>query len=115
MKNISAILKKMRKTPPPLKKKYSRYIPSAFLRTVHNTDEDFAKVENLFDTAQKSLFDVQFNDKIFTSKLLLASAMSLNNLRINLNSVSNDMKKVADESEMRECGKKFVERFNTND
>ena len=114
MKNISVVLKGINDKKIS-EKKARYYIPSGFLRTVYNTDEVFAKTKNLFNAAQESLADVTFNEKIFTSKLLLIAAMAMNNSVTNFDETSELMKKIADESNLRECGKKFVENFGWND
>lgn len=110
MKNISGVLKAIndKKTS---KKKETNYEPSGLLRTVHNSDNDLAQTEKLFKTAQKSLADVTFNEKIFTAKLLLIAAVAVNNSVINFDEISNLMKKIAAESDLRECGKKFLENL----
>lgn len=110
MKNISGVLKGINDKKIS-KKKEQFYIPSGFLRTVHNTDEDFANTANLFHTAQEYLAKVTFNDKNFTSKLLLIAAMAMNSSVTNFDETSELMKKIADEVHLRECGKKFVENF----
>lgn len=110
MKNISGVLKSLNDKKIS-KKEEQYYIPSGFLRTVYNTEEDFAKVGRLFDIAQKSLANVTFNEKSFTSKLLLIAAMAMNNSVTNFDETSELMKKIADEENLRECGKKFVENL----
>lgn len=110
MKNISGVLRGVNDKKIS-QKKSQYYIPSGFLRTVHNTEEDFIKTENLFNTAQKYLSSVTFNEKIFTSKLLLIAAMAMNHSVTNFDETSELMKKIADESNLREYGKKFVENF----
>lgn len=114
MKNISGVLKGMNDKKA-LKKKEQYYVPSGFLRTVHNTEEDFIKTKKLFDVAQESLANVTFNEKIFTTKLLLIAAMAMNNSVTNFDETSELMKKIADESDLRECGKKFVENFGLDE
>ena len=114
MKNISGVLKGINDKKN-LDKKNFVYIPSGFLRTVYNTDEDFAKTAKLFDISQEFLSNVTFNEKIFTSKLLLIAAMAMNNSVTNFDETSELMKKIANESDLRECGKKFVENFGWND
>lgn len=110
MKNISHVLKGFNDKKTSTKKKFI-YVPSAFLRTVHNSEEDFANTAKLFETAQKNLADVTFNDNIFTSRLLIIAATAMNNSETNLDGVSEHMKQIADESELRGCGKKFFENF----
>jgi hypothetical protein len=114
MKNATAILKSINEKKTSTKKN-QKYVPSAFLRTVHNTEEDFKNTARLFDTAQQNLFDVSFNDKIFSSKLLIIAAVSMNNTETNLDEVSEHMKQIATESELRGCGKKFFENFALDD
>ena len=111
MKNVSKVLKGINDKKIS-QKKNQHYIPSGFLRTVHNTEEDFIKTEKLFNIAQKSLAKVNFNDKIFTSKLLLIAAMAMNHSVTNFDETSELMKKIADEENLREYGKKFVENFS---
>ena len=106
MKNISGVLKGINDKKISTKEDFI-YIPSGFLRTVHNTEEDFAKTAKLLSTAQKHLANLTFNDKIFSSKLLMIAAMALNNSEINFDEVSKSMKQVAEESDLRGCGKNF--------
>ena len=110
MKNISGVLKGVNDKKISKKKKIT-YIPSGFLRTVHNTPEDFIKTEKLFGIAQQSLENVTFNEKVFTTKLLLIAAMAMNNSVTDFDKTSELMKQIANESDLRECGKKFVENF----
>ncbi len=114
MKNVTAILKSINEKKISTREK-QKYIPSAFLRTVHNTEEDFKNTARLFDTAQQNLFDVEFNDKIFSSKLLIIAAVSMNNSEANFDEVSEHMKQIASETELRGCGKKFFENFGLED
>lgn len=111
MKNISHVLKGFNDKKTSSAKKDFIYVPSAFLRTVHNTEEDFAKTAKLFDTAKKNLADVTFNDNLFTSRLLIIAATSMNNSGTNLDEVSEHMKQITDELNLRGCGKKFFENF----
>ena len=111
MKNISGILKGINDKKISTKKEFY-YIPSGFLRTVHNTEGDFKRTAELFDLSQESLANVNFNYKVFTSKLMLVAAMSLNNSEIKFDEVSNNMKKIADEMELRGSGKNFFENFD---
>lgn len=106
MKNISGILKGINNKKISAKKDFF-YIPSGFLRTVYNTEDDFKKTAHLCETAQKKLADVTFNDKIFTSKLLIVTAMALNNTAFNFDKVSENMKKIVDETNLRGSSKKF--------
>lgn len=110
MKNISGVLKGINDKKN-LDKKNFVYIPSGFLRTVYNTDEDFAKTAKLFDISQEFLSNVTFNEKIFTSKLLLVAAMAMSHSAADFDKSSELMKKVVDEENLREYGKKFVEKF----
>ena len=110
MKNISGVLKGINDKK--ISAKESRYyITSGFLRTVYNTEEDFAKTKKLFEIAQEKLANVNFNYKIFTSKLLMISAMTMNNSATNFDEVSDNMKQIAAETELRGCGKNFFENF----
>ena len=109
MKNLSGILKGIneKKTS---KKEIYEYGTSGLLRTVHNTEEDFMKVQKLYQYAQESLADVNFNEKIFTSKLLLIAAVAIINSAPDFDDKTCElMKKIAAESDMREGGKKFLE------
>ena len=108
MKNIAGVLKKLNDKKVTNRKK-SRYIPSAFLRTVHNTEEDFVKAGKLFDVASESFFNVRFNEKIATSKLVLVTAMALGSTAANFDETTELMKKAVEESDIRTGGKKFVE------
>ena len=111
MKNISGVLKNIGNKKISEKKSDRYYIPSGFLRTVYNTEEDFAKTKKLFEIAQEKLANVNFNYKIFTSKLLMISAMTMNNSATNFDEVSDNMKQIAAETELRGCGKNFFENF----
>ena len=113
MKNISGVLKNIGNKKISEKKSDRYYIPSGFLRTVYNTEEDFAKTAKLFEVAQKNLNDVTFNYKIFTSKLLMVAAMAMNNFEANFDEVSDNMKQVAIETELRGCGKNFFANFGS--
>ena len=110
MKNISGILKGINDKKISAKKEFY-YIPSGFLRTVYNTENDFKKTAELFDTAQKMLANITFNDKIFSSKLQIIAAMSLNKSSTNFDETTENMKQVATELELRGSGKKFFENF----
>ena len=114
MKNISGILKGIN-AKKPSKKKINPYESSGLLRTVHNTAEDFEKTEKLFKAAQESLAEVQFNERIFTAKLLMIAAVAINNSAPNFDEKTCAlMKQIAAESEMREGGKKFLETLGIN-
>ena len=100
MKNISGVLKGINNKKISAKEDF-RYITSGFLRTVYNTDEDFAKTAKLFETAQKKLAGVNFNYKIFTSKLLMISAMAINNCSANFDETTENMKQIVNEMDLR--------------
>ena len=109
MKNISGILKGLNDKIP-FKKKTVAYESSGLLRTVHNSEEDSIKVQQLYQTAQESLAGVTFNEKKFTSKLLLVTAMTINNSAMEFDEKTCElMRQIAAESDMREGGKKFLE------
>lgn len=110
MKNISGILKEINRKKTSAKTNESVYAPSGLLRTIYNTEEDFIKTENLFKIAQESLAEVNFNEKVFTTKLLLVAAFALNKAAPDFDEKTrNLMEKIAAESDMREGGKKFLE------
>ena len=109
MKNISGVLKGINEKKTSRKKEIF-YETSGLLRTVHNTEEDLIKTEQLFETAKNSLAKVNFDEKIFTAKLLLITAMAINNSTPDFDEKTCElMKQIAAESEMREGGKKFLE------
>lgn len=109
MKNISGILKSVNEKPPSKKKNVS-YESSGLLRTIHNSEEDSQKVQQLYKSAQESLAEVTFNDKAFTAKLLLIAAFTINNSSPEFDEKTCElMRKIAAESDMREGGKKFLE------
>lgn len=109
MKNISGVLKGINETPTSRKKDIA-YESSGFLQTVHNSEEDLLKVQQLFETAKNSLANVALNDKKFTAKLLLITAMAINSSTPDFDEKTCElMKQIAAESDMREGGKKFLE------
>ena len=109
MKNISGVLKGLNEKPPS-KKKLNSYESSGLLRTVKNSEEDLLKVQQLFQSAQESLVNVTFNEKAFTSKLLLIAAFTINNSSPEFDEKTCElMRQIAAESDMREGGKKFLE------
>ena len=114
MKNISAILKKVKQKKISGKTNERIYAPSGLLRTIYNTQEDFDKTESLFFTAKDALAEVVFDEKIFTAKLLLTAAFAFYNTVPELDEKTCDrMKEIAAESAMHERGKNFFERFGT--
>lgn len=115
MKNVAAIIKSVNKKKTSRKTAESVYAPSGLLRTIYNTEEDFVRTENLFKTAKESLAEVNFNEKIFTAKLLMVAAVAINSAAPDLDEKTcNLMKKIAAESDMREGGKKFLEDLGIN-
>ena len=112
MKDLSGILKSINRKKFSGKKNETVYAPSGLLRTIYNTEEDFAKTERLFQIAQQSLAGVNLNDKFFTEKLLRTAAVALNKTALELDEKTCSlMKEIAAESELRESGKKFLEKF----
>lgn len=109
MKNISGVLKGINEKNPS-QKKLTAYESSGFLRTVYRSEEDAAKVQLLYKTAQESLANVTFDEKKFTAKLLLITAMAIKNSAMELDEKTCElMKQIAAETNLREGGKKFLE------
>ena len=114
MRNISAILRKVKQKKTSGKTNVNVYAPSGLLRTIYNTQEDFDKTETLFLTAKKALAEVVFDEKIFTTKLLLTAAFAFHNTEPEFDEKTcNIMRKIVAESAIREGGKNFFERFGT--